>query len=235
MIAARDRAATTPPSVRRAFMQQPRRVGGIVLRPLCLGALFALEEIEHPLLAENADTAPLDALSLIHAVFIIAEAQAACAAIDQGRGDFERCALAFSRVLSLDNLPSLRAAVKETVRRALETVPNAGGKSPETNVWGPEKTSGLGWTLTLLDVLLSEYGWPMEFVLFRLPISQAFALHTAVAARYGVESSGPTYTHLAMLDAKRKVEAEWEARSSASPSRSHRSTVASPLSTSRDG
>ena len=48
---------------------------------------------------------------------------------------------------------------------------------------------------------MSEYGFSLDYVLFSLPLQQAFALFAAIAARYGNEPKGPTFEELDLLDA----------------------------------
>ncbi len=43
---------------------------------------------------------------------------------------------------------------------------------------------------------MSEYGWSLDYVLYTLPLQQAFALYAAIAVRYGNEPKGPTYADL---------------------------------------
>lgn len=54
--------------------------------------------------------------------------------------------------------------------------------------------------LTVADAILSEYGWSLDYVLFELPVVQAFALYAAIAARYGNDQSTPTFDELDLLD-----------------------------------
>lgn len=70
-------------------------------------------------------------------------------------------------------------------------------------------------------MLLAEHPWPSyerkgrihgpdDYLLWRYPLARAFALYVAATARYGCESSAPTYVEMAMVRAKRACEAEWE-------------------------
>lgn len=52
----------------------------------------------------------------------------------------------------------------------------------------------------MTDALLSEYGWSLDYVLFALPLQQAFALFAAIAARYGNERHAPSFDELDILD-----------------------------------
>ncbi|PTY03896.1 hypothetical protein DB346_03010 [Verrucomicrobia bacterium LW23] len=70
----------------------------------------------------------------------------------------------------------------------------------------PETSNGLGWALTLLDTLCSEYGWTAEYVL-RMHIAKAFCLYAACCARHGRPPRGPKYADMDMLDALAKAEA----------------------------
>lgn len=54
--------------------------------------------------------------------------------------------------------------------------------------------------LTVVDALLSEYGWSLDYVLFDLPLAQAFALYAAISARYGNEAHAPTFAEMDLLD-----------------------------------
>ena len=48
---------------------------------------------------------------------------------------------------------------------------------------------------------MHEYGWKLEYTLWRVPLSQAFAFYAAIDARYGGEAKGPTYVEQAMIAA----------------------------------
>jgi hypothetical protein len=54
---------------------------------------------------------------------------------------------------------------------------------------------------------MHEYGWTVSYTL-RLPLVQAFALYTAIAARYDNEPAGPTYREQELIDALRKAAAK---------------------------
>lgn len=55
--------------------------------------------------------------------------------------------------------------------------------------------------LTLLDTMMHEYGWHLEYALWRVPLATAFALYAAIDARYGNDPKGPTYLEREMLAA----------------------------------
>lgn len=57
---------------------------------------------------------------------------------------------------------------------------------------------GCGWWLSLVDLLCSEYGWPLDAVL-DLPVARALCLRAAIAERNGVESGGLTYLEIQLL------------------------------------
>lgn len=54
--------------------------------------------------------------------------------------------------------------------------------------------------LTLLDTLLHEYGWSIEYTM-EIPLSQAYALYAAIDARYGNEPKGPSYKDRELIKA----------------------------------
>ena len=60
------------------------------------------------------------------------------------------------------------------------------------------KPSGLGWVLTIIDTLCHEYSWPIDVAL-RCSLARAFALYSAVSARYGNECAGPSYEEQEMI------------------------------------
>jgi hypothetical protein len=45
----------------------------------------------------------------------------------------------------------------------------------------------------LLDTLMSEYGWSMEYAESR-PLRRVLCLHATIATRHGHEWTGPSYT-----------------------------------------
>jgi hypothetical protein len=55
--------------------------------------------------------------------------------------------------------------------------------------------------LVVADALASEYGWARDYILFEIPLQEAFAWYAAIAARYGNEQRGPNYEELDLLDA----------------------------------
>jgi hypothetical protein len=85
----------------------------------------------------------------------------------------------------------------------------------------------VGWVLTLIDCLLSEYplpAWtdrrgklrgPDDWIIWRMPLKRCFALFSAIGPRYGVEPTGPTAVERAMIKAKRKVEDQWAKQAAA--------------------
>ena len=77
-------------------------------------------------------------------------------------------------------------------------------------MFGPEggRGCGLGWVLVLADALASEYGWASDYILFELPLQQAFAWYAAIAARYGNARRGPNYEELDFLDEAERAESE---------------------------
>jgi hypothetical protein len=64
---------------------------------------------------------------------------------------------------------------------------------------GAGRDNGLGWTLTLIDTLLHEYGGLRFMDVLHLHLARAFALYSAIAARYGHAPAGPTYEEAALL------------------------------------
>lgn len=51
------------------------------------------------------------------------------------------------------------------------------------------QVKGVGWWLTLVDMLCSEYGWSLQQA-FDTPLSQALCLRAAIASRNGSEVAG---------------------------------------------
>lgn len=49
--------------------------------------------------------------------------------------------------------------------------------------------------------MMHEYGWHLEYALWRVPLATAFALYAAIDARYGNDPKGPTYLEREMLAA----------------------------------
>lgn len=47
---------------------------------------------------------------------------------------------------------------------------------------------------------------PLDYVVWRLPLRQAFCLYADACARYGVEQKGPTFVERAMVKAMRAAE-----------------------------
>ena len=64
---------------------------------------------------------------------------------------------------------------------------------------GNGRDNGLGWTLTLVDTLLHEYGGFKFMDALHFHLARAFALYAAVAARYDQAPAGPTYEEAALL------------------------------------
>ncbi len=64
---------------------------------------------------------------------------------------------------------------------------------------GAGRDNGLGWTLTLIDTLLHEYGGFKFMDALHLQLARAFALYAAIAARYDHAPAGPTYEEAALL------------------------------------
>jgi hypothetical protein len=56
--------------------------------------------------------------------------------------------------------------------------------------------------LTLLDCVNHEYGWTTEYSLAQ-PLAQLFAFYSAISARYGGETKGPTYAEREIIAALR--------------------------------
>ena len=52
---------------------------------------------------------------------------------------------------------------------------------------------------------MSEYGWKLEYALWQVPLSAAFALFSAIDARYGNDPKGPTYVEQEMIAALESV------------------------------
>jgi dipeptide/tripeptide permease len=59
--------------------------------------------------------------------------------------------------------------------------------------------------LTLLDTLMHEYGWSLEYALWQVALATGFALYAAIDARYGNDPKGPTYVEREMIEALEKV------------------------------
>jgi len=78
-------------------------------------------------------------------------------------------------------IPKLTAAINAAFEPA-----SGGGTSGEK-----KKLSGVGWWLTLVDVLASEYGWPPATIR-RLPLAEIFCYHAAIMERHEVDT-GPSY------------------------------------------
>lgn len=55
--------------------------------------------------------------------------------------------------------------------------------------------------LTLLDTMMHEYGWRLDYTLWRVPLATAFALYAAIDARYGNDPKGPTYADREVIEA----------------------------------
>lgn len=54
--------------------------------------------------------------------------------------------------------------------------------------------------LTLLDTLMHEYGWTIEYTLWGASLAIELALYAAIDARYGNEAKGPNYVEQAMIE-----------------------------------
>jgi hypothetical protein len=59
----------------------------------------------------------------------------------------------------------------------------------------------------MLDALMSEYGWKLDYTLWHVPLNAAFALFAAIDARYGNDPKGPTYVEQEMIAAYARVSA----------------------------
>lgn len=58
--------------------------------------------------------------------------------------------------------------------------------------------SGVGWWLTLVDLLCSEYGWRLDAVL-DIAVARALCLRAAIAQRNGADSGGLSFLELQLL------------------------------------
>ena len=56
----------------------------------------------------------------------------------------------------------------------------------------------MGWWLSLVDLLASEYGWPLADVL-ATPLPQALVLREAIAQRNGAKGGGLTLLERQLL------------------------------------
>jgi len=81
----------------------------------------------------------------------------------------------------------------------------AGGDNILTSA--PERSNGLGWGLTLLDTLMSEYPGYTRRTAMREHLSIAFLLYAACCARHDRPPRGPSYADMDMLDAIRAARA----------------------------
>ena len=71
-------------------------------------------------------------------------------------------------------------------------------KSRERGSRGIRDLQGVRLWLSLVDLLCSEYGWPLDAVL-DIPVARALCLRAAIAERNGVESGGLTYLEIQLL------------------------------------
>lgn len=58
--------------------------------------------------------------------------------------------------------------------------------------------SGVGWWLSLVDLLASEYGWSLPDVL-ATPVARALCLRHAIAQRNGAKTEGLTLLEQQLL------------------------------------
>jgi hypothetical protein len=215
MIRARDQAQQTPAFIRGVILGTRVRSERMECPPLTLGGLFLLEETEHPVITAGREASLSD---LLVAGYILTAREVANDALQKGRSVFDAAAFAWATSLPSADGFSLPDLVRKAIEGGFSSLPSAGGTASKQGAIGPEKGTGNGWTVTLLEILLAEYSWspftddlgrqcgPMEFVLWRLPLAQAFCLYSAFAARNGIEAKGPTYIEKAMLQAARELE-----------------------------
>lgn len=64
---------------------------------------------------------------------------------------------------------------------------------------GDAEAGGLGWTLTLIDAIASEYGWDDEIIIAK-PLARILAYFAAICIRHGNTPSGPTYEEEELID-----------------------------------
>ena len=74
--------------------------------------------------------------------------------------------------------------------------------------------------MILIDTLLAEYKWSLDFVLWVLPLQQAFAFYSAIGARYEVAPKGPTYAEQEVIAKHFKKRSEIRKRSAVRGQRS---------------
>jgi hypothetical protein len=220
---ARDAAAQTPPEVRRAFLSRNRKVGPVTLHQLCLGMLFIWEELQHPFHKRGKGT--LSVRDAARAIFAFASPEEAGVALANGVESYDAGARAIARKIGARWLGPIILSMAELFMAGMDTAPGAGsapkikaGKDGSPQWEGVPKTSGIGWTLTILEALLSahpypsyvfngEHRGPEDWVIWRLPLARAFALYVAMATREGGEFKGVTYQEKAMIRAKEKARA----------------------------
>lgn len=209
---ARELIAQTPSDALAALLEGPQRHGHLTIAPLCLEIIWLLQACNHPVSRSSMRLAPLSPLASAQLIFIFCNLPAARQSAWQRSvpGEislFDREAFAFQRgAVPLGEVPLLLRAIGEQFLAAMRTAPSGSGSAEGL----PAKSSGIGWTATLHDLVASEYGWPGEQIRLA-PLSQLFLVYYGAAARRDVQLSGMTLAARAILSDRAARRAEKQA------------------------
>jgi hypothetical protein len=224
---------SSPRVVTDAMLPDVHRLpGGLALRPLSIAHTLLLQKIDSPFIAIDGETgapanaAPPNELDALAVVYLLTRTDAEIDALFHG---FERPAFAaavwrFAKEQPPALLIGLDAKLTAIFQHATSTLIGGGeDEAPGANIKkndlselvGTGRDNGLGWTLTLVDTLLHEYGGLKLMDALRLHLARAFALYAAIAARYDHAPAGPTYEEAALLaqlgDRRLPAKPAWQA------------------------
>ena len=213
---------TAPRVVTDAMLPDIHRLpGGLSLRPLSIAHTLLLQKIESPFIAVEGEAAgavpplpnELDALAVVY-LLTRTDPEIDALFFSFDRPAFAAAVWRFAKEQPPALLAGLDAKLTAIFAHATSTLVGAGAdeadpvqkKNELSALVGAGRDNGLGWTLTLIDTLLHEYGGLGLVDVLRLHLARAFALYAAIAARYGHAPAGPTYEEaelLAGLEARR--------------------------------
>ena len=182
---------TQPKAVLAALLPSPVKIGGGQLRPITLGGLTMLHSIQSPFVDEGEPSK----LEIFTAGYILSQPWEAVAAEHQA-GVLGEKSLEWAQTNNID-VDSLCNAISVVIREGFASAaktrfPTSDDDSVIQTVVSPFG-NGLGYLLTMIETLISNYHWTVEYTLNR-PAATAFALITAHRINEGADWDGePSY------------------------------------------
>ena len=194
-----------PKTVAAALLPPPANVGKGWLRPVTIGGLVLLHGLKSPYveIGEPVELETLVAGYILSQPYAIVVGEHQC-------GLLSNHALAWAELNEV-NCDQLSAAISVIIKHGFSS--SAETKFPTHDGFNVEHFgedgNGLGYILTMIDTLCSNYHWTLEYVL-ELPLITAFALIVSHRVCAGADWREPSYFErdLDFSEIKARMESE---------------------------